>query len=311
MVIHTDLNSFRDVVRPVITTGTFDGVHHGHQVILRRLREIAQREGGETVLFTFHPHPRLVLDPEDTSLRLLNTPAEKQELLEAAGLDHLLVVPFSRDFSRLHAEEFVRDVLVGKLNVHAMVVGHDHRFGRDREGGIDLLRQWGGVYGFRVEEIPPQEVEHVQVSSTKVREALLAGAVERAREWLGYAYPLEGVVVKGDQRGRTIGWPTANLGAIDPYKLIPANGVYAVTAVVAGEEFKGMLNIGVRPTVEAHGRRTVEAHLFGLDRDIYGEPMALRLLHRLRDEMRFQGLQELKEQLAKDKEEALLLLRDI
>ena len=311
MVIHTDINSFHGVTRPVLTTGTFDGVHHGHQVILKRLQEIAKRENGESVLFSFHPHPRLVLHPEDTGLRLLNTPLEKQRLLERTGLDHLLVVPFSRDFSRLHAEDFVRDILLGKLHVHAMVVGHDHRFGRDREGGIQLLRQWGGNYDFRVEEIPPQEVEHVQVSSTKVREALLAGAVERAREWLGYAYLLEGVVVKGDQRGRTIGWPTANVGAIDPYKLIPANGVYAITATVAGGGYKGMLNIGVRPTVETHGQRTVEAHLFGFEREIYGEPIAVRLLHRLRDEVRFNGLNELKEQLAKDKISAMHRLSDI
>lgn len=309
MVIHTDLNSFSGVTRPVLTTGTFDGVHHGHQVILKRLNEIAKREKGESVLFTFHPHPRLVLNPEDKSLRLLNTPEEKQELLEKAGLDHLLVVPFSRDFSRLHATEFVRNVLVEKLHVHAMVVGHDHRFGRNREGGIDMLREQGGKFGFRVEEIPAQEVEHVQVSSTKVREALLNGAVERAHEWLGYPYRLDGVVVKGDQRGRIIGWPTANVGAIDPHKLIPANGVYAVIANVAGTEYQGMLNIGVRPTVEAHGMRTVEANLFGLDREIYGEPITVRLLQRLRDEQRFAGLEELKNQLGKDKEAALLSLR--
>ena len=305
MVIHTDLNSFAGVNRPVLTTGTFDGVHHGHQVIIKRLNEIAKREKGESVLFTFHPHPRLVLNPEDKSLRLLNTVEEKQDLLERTGLDHLLVLPFSRDFSRLHAREFVRDVLVEKLHVHAMVVWHDHRFGRDREGGIGMLREQGEEFGFRVEEIPAQEVEHVQVSSTKVREALLNGAVERSHEWLGYPYRLDGVVVKGDQRGRTIGWPTANVGAIDPYKLIPANGVYAVVATVAGTEFEGMLNIGVRPTVEAHGTRTVEVNLFGLDREIYGEPISVRLWQRLRNEKRFAGLEELKAQLAKDKEAAM------
>jgi riboflavin kinase/FMN adenylyltransferase len=308
MQVHTDFSTLKAVKRPVLTTGTFDGVHLGHQVILDRLKDTARREDGETVLFTFHPHPRLVLFPQDNDLRLLNTPAEKQQLLEQAGLDHLLVVPFSRDFSRIHALDYVRNILVEQIGVHAMVIGYDHRFGRNREGDIHLLRQTADVYGFRVEEIPAQEIDHVKVSSTKIREALMAGEVAKARTLLGYPYMISGVVVKGAQLGRTLGWPTANVGAVDPVKLVPANGVYAITARVGKEDLKGMMNIGVRPTVTDHGDRTIEAHLFGLDRDIYGEQITVYLHHRLRDELRFGSLDEMKEQIARDKVDALRLL---
>lgn len=309
MQIHTSLSAFSGVERPVLTTGTFDGVHLGHQVILDRLRTVARKEGGESVLFTFHPHPRLVLFPNDNDLRLLNTPAEKQHLLEKAGLDHLLVVPFSRDFSRMLATDYVRNVLVGQIGVHALVIGYDHRFGRNREGDIGLLRQLGKASGFHVEEIPAQEIDHVKVSSTKIREALLAGAVTKANALLGYVYPLTGVVVKGKQLGRTIGWPTANIGAIDPTKLIPANGVYAITATTSRGPFKGMMSIGVRPTVEEHGARTVEAHLFGLDAELYGEAITVRLHQRLRDELRFASMEDMKHAIAKDKNDSLRALQ--
>ncbi|MEB2342192.1 MAG: bifunctional riboflavin kinase/FAD synthetase [Flavobacteriia bacterium] len=310
MKIHTSIAAFQGVERPVLTTGTFDGVHLGHQVILKRLRDVARREGGESVLFTFHPHPRMVLYPQDNDLRLLNTPGEKQQLLEQAGLDHLLVVPFSRDFSRIHALDYVRDILVDRLHIHAMVIGYDHRFGRNREGDIGLLRRTSDVYGFTVEEIPAQEIDHVKVSSTKIREALLVGQVAKANALLGYPYMLSGVVVKGDQLGRTIGWPTANIGAIDHYKLIPGDGIYAITATIRRGRFKGMMSIGVRPTVKEGGERTVEAHLFGLDADIYGEPITVYLHRRLRDELRFESMEVMKHRIARDKVEALEALMD-
>lgn len=307
MQVHTDLSTFVNVERPVLTTGTFDGVHLGHQAILRRLMETARREGGQSVLFTFHPHPRMVLFPHDNELKLLNTRKEQNELLEAAGLDHLIVVPFSRSFSRMHALDFVRDTLVDQLRIHAMVIGYDHRFGRNREGDIHLLRQLGEAYDFGVEEIPAHEIDHVKVSSTKVREALLRGEAKLAHDLLGYAYPLGGVVVKGDQRGRTIGFPTANVGGIDPGKLLPADGVYAVEVDLRDGVYKGMLNIGLRPTVEGRDR-TVEVNIFDLDRDLYGEPITVRLRHRLRAEVRFSGLDALKAQLLLDRELAEKLL---
>jgi riboflavin kinase/FMN adenylyltransferase len=308
MKVHTDLASFQGVQRPVLTTGTFDGVHLGHRTILRRLKELAQREQGESVLFTFHPHPRMVLFPNDNDLKLLSTQREKIELLEQAGVDHLLIIPFSRTFSRMKALEYVRDVLVGALNVHAVVIGYDHRFGRNREGDLQVLKQLGEAYDFLVEEIPAQEIDHVKVSSTKIRAALQAGDVHLANDLLGYPYAFSGVVVKGDQRGRTIGFPTANVALVDPMKLVPGNGVYAVEVEVRGERFKGMMNIGVRPTVEERTEPVIEVHLFDVDRDLYGEPMTVTLRHRLRNEMRFNGIDALKQQLEHDRTEARKVL---
>lgn len=308
MVVHTDIADFKGVRRPVLTTGTFDGVHRGHRAIIDRLIARARKEDGESVLFTFHPHPRMVLFPGDDDLKLLSTQEEKRALLEAAGLDHLLVVPFSRQFSRMHAVDYVRDLLVGAIGARAIVIGYDHRFGRNREGDITLLRQLGEVHGIAVEEIPAQEVDHVKVSSTKIRQALHTGDAHAARELLGYPYPLSGVVVKGDQLGRTIGYPTANIGAIDPVKLIPGDGVYAVEVELRDGILQGMLYIGERPTVSGGLHRTVEVNIFGLDRDLYGEAITVRFLHRIRGDQRFAGLHELKEQLHIDKRSALELL---
>lgn len=302
MQVHSDITDFRGVPRPVLTTGTFDGVHHGHRSILRRLTELARRERGESVLFTFHPHPRMVLNPGDTSLKLLNTVEEKTALLAEAGLDHLLVVPFSREFSQLSAEQYVERVLVEGIGVHAVVIGHDHRFGHDRTGDIHLLQRMGKVHGFHTEEIPAQEVDHITVSSTKVRRALAEGDVATARELLGYAYPVSGVVVKGDQLGRTLGFPTANIGGIDPYKLVPGYGVYAVQVQLRSGLHHGMLYIGERPTVaQAAPQAVVEVHIFELDRDLYGEAITVRFLHRVRGDMRFSGLDALREQLHRDR----------
>lgn len=302
MQVHTDIGDFRGVKRPVLTTGTFDGVHRGHRSILQRLNEVARQEGGESVLFTFHPHPRMVLDPGAADLKLLNTPAEKAALLEKAGLDHLLVIPFSRHFSQMAPEAYVHDLLVGAIGVRAIVIGYDHRFGRNRAGNIDLLRSMGDRYALRVEEIPAQEVDHITVSSTKVRNSLLKGDVSTANELLGYSYPLSGVVVKGDQLGRTMGYPTANIGAIDPYKLVPGDGVYAVEVSTNGEVHGGMLYIGQRPTLSATGlQRTVEVNIFGLDRDLYGEAISVRFVDRIRGDLRFAGLKELEDQLHLDR----------
>lgn len=301
MQVHTDIAAFKNVRRPVLTTGTFDGVHRGHRKILERLTTRAKKEGGESVLFTFHPHPRMVLFPSDNDLKLLNTQQEKVAQLEAAGLDHLLVVPFSREFSRMHAAEYVRDVLVGGIGVHAVVIGYDHRFGRNREGDLNVLQQYGEAYDFRVEEIPAQEVDHVKVSSTKIRQALLDGDVATANEQLGYTFALSGVVVKGDQVGRTLGYPTANIGGIDPFKLIPGDGVYVVQVGLREGLFGGMLYIGERPTLQhPEPQRSVEVNIFGLDRDLYGEAITVHFVERVRGDMRFDGLDALKERMQQD-----------
>ncbi len=306
MKVHTDIASLKGVERPVLTTGTFDGVHRGHQVILARLKEIAKRENGESVLFTFYPHPRMVLQPDDNELKLLSTQKEKADLLMKAGIDHLLVVPFSRHFSRMRAGDYIRDVLVNAMGVHAVVIGYDHRFGRNREGDIHLLERAGDSLGFLVEEIPAKEIDHVKVSSTKIRRSLAEGDVRRANELLGYAYPLSGIVVKGDRLGRTIGFPTANIGAVDPFKLVPGDGVYAVEVDLAAGPARGMMNIGIRPTVNGGLKeRTLEVNIFDLDRDLYGEQITVRFVERIRTEMRHEGMEALKEQLERDRNAVL------
>ena len=305
MLVHTDIADFKGVKRPVLTTGTFDGVHRGHRAIIERLIARARKEEGESVLFTFHPHPRMVLFPGDNDLKLLSTQEEKRALLEEAGLDHLLVVPFSRQFSRMHAIDYVRDVLVGSIGARAVVIGYDHRFGRNREGDLVLLRQLGEAYDIDVEEIPAQEVDHVKVSSTKIRQALLAGEVEAANELLGYSYPMSGVVVKGDQLGRTIGYPTANIGAFDACKLVPGDGVYAVSVALKDAVCEGMLYIGERPTVSGGLQRNIEVNIFELNRDLYGEAITVRFLHRIRGDQRFESMEALRDQLHIDKRMAL------
>ncbi len=310
MQVHTDISAFKGVRRPVLTTGTFDGVHRGHRTILERLIQIAKKEKGESVLFTFHPHPRMVLFPSDNDLKLLNTQAEKAALLEQIGLDHLLVVPFSRQFSRMHATDYVREVLVGAIGVRSVVIGYDHRFGRNREGDLQLLHQLGEQFDFGVEEIPAKEVDHIKVSSTKIRHALADGDIRTAGELLGYRYPLSGMVVKGDQLGRTLGYPTANIGAIDPFKLVPAHGVYAVQVQLREGSYNGMLYIGERPTLEGGGRqRSVEVNIFDLDRDLYGEAISVRFMERIRPDMRFQNMEGLRIQLGKDKEKVMQCLQ--
>jgi riboflavin kinase/FMN adenylyltransferase len=300
ITVHSDFSRFTTSSRLVVTIGTFDGVHLGHRAILRTLQSRAAEIGGETALLTFYPHPRMILHPEDHGLELLNTPQEKTELLETAGLNHLVVYPFSHGFSRLTAEDYVRNLLVNGLHAHTIVVGYDHRFGRNREGDFTTLREMSDVFGFLVEEIAAEDIDQVHVSSTKIREALHAGDVAKASRYLGYSYCLQGTVVHGDARGRTIGFPTANLRVDYPFKLIPANGVYAITAELHGKKMAGVLNIGVRPTVLHAGHRQIEAHLFDFDQMIYGENMRIHLLNRIRDERKFDSVQDLQLQIRED-----------
>ncbi len=304
MKVYTDIDDFKEVKNPIVTTGTFDGVHLGHQKIINRLKDAAKEENGETVLLTFSPHPRMVLFPDDNELKLLNTPSEKIELLEKYGVDHLIIYPFTKEFSRLTSIEFVRNILVNKIQTKRLIIGYNHHFGRNREGSFEHLKEYGPLYGFDVEEIPAKDIDHIQISSTKIRNALFTGDVKTATVYLGHDYTLTGTVVKGRQLGRTIGYPTANLEITDKYKLIPGDGVYAVKIKHKGEVYGGMLNIGNNPTIEGKGK-SIEVNIFNFDKTIYGDETTIYFIERLRDEVKFNNLEELKEQLAKDKKESL------
>lgn len=285
--------------------GTFDGVHVGHKLLLDRITGLAQEEGCTSVLLTFYPHPRLVLFPDDNDLKLLTTLDEKIELLEESGIDHLIIHPFTQAFSRTTALQYVRDMLVDGIGVHKLVIGYDHHFGRNREGSLEQLKEMAPQHGFEVEEIPAHEIDRVNVSSTKIRNALLEGAVNRANEFLGYAYSFNGLVVRGNAMGKSIGYPTANLQPTDPNKLIPGNGVYAVKARINEVWFEGMANIGFRPTVvRAQREPTIEVHLFDYNADLYGQLIRLNFTEKIRDELKFKNVEELRTQLDLDAEMA-------
>ncbi len=282
----------------VLTIGTYDGVHKGHQSIIERINERAKELGGESVLITFHPHPRMVVNTEQ-NLELLNTLEEKFRLLQQFGVDNVVVIPFTRALSQLSPKHFVKQILVDKLNPSLIVIGYDHRFGKNREGDIHMLADLGTAFQFKVEEISKQDLDDITISSTQIRKALRAGEVKKAGDLLGYPYGLEGIVVKGKQLGRKIGYPTANISILDRHKLIPKNGVYAVRAQVNSTHYKGMLNIGVRPTVGGKSK-TIEVHLFDMDNDIYGDEIRLSLIKRIRDEQHFPDLNALILQLKED-----------
>ncbi len=300
MKVYTNIQEFKSTKNVVVTIGTFDGVHLGHKVIINQLKKAAEELEGESVLLTFFPHPRMIVFPDDNELKLLNTIEERKELLEKAGIDHLIIHPFSKTFSRLTALEFVRDILVNRLNVKKMVIGYDHHFGRNREGSFEDLVEFGEVYGFSVEEIPAQDIQQINVSSTKIRTSLLAGEIHAATKFLGYPYFVNGTVVKGDKIGREIGFPTANIKPDETYKLIPKNGVYAVKVIVNEKEYEGMLNIGIRPTLKGINE-TIEVNIFDFDEEIYGQKIQVKFYERIRDEQPFENLNELKNQLNIDK----------
>lgn len=293
----------------MITTGTFDGVHLGHQKILQKLNGIASSCQGESVLFTFFPHPRMVLFPNDHGLKLLNTLEEKKKLLEKSGLDHLVIHPFSQDFSRLTALQYVRDLMVNKLKVHTMVVGYDHHFGRNREGNLTLLKELATTFEFNVEEISALDVEEVNVSSTKIRKAISSGEIHLANEYLGYTYKFKGTVVKGEQRGRQLGFKTANISVLDSLKIIPANGVYAVFVYHNNKRYRGMLNIGFNPTFNNGKETHIEVHILEFEAEIYGEPLEIELIKKLRDEQKFSSLEDLVQQLNRDKRHSIEILK--
>lgn len=291
----------------ILTIGTFDGVHAGHQEIIRRINRIALEINGETIVLTFHPHPRMVLQPDDASLKLLNTPDEKIRLLSHYGIDNLILIPFSKEFSRLSAQQYVEDFLWKKIRPRKIVIGYDHRFGNKREGDINLMRTLADKLRFEVVEIEAQMVENISVSSTKIRNALLTGDLETANSLLGRYYSISGKVVRGDQRGTKFGFPTANISVRDPHKLIPASGVYAVRVVVDGEMYGGMLNIGMRPTFNGQ-HETIEVHIFDFAQNIYGTQINIEFVGSIRKEIKFKSADELVAQLAKDKETSLKIL---
>lgn len=299
MKIYNSIEEFKKVKQAVVTIGTFDGVHIGHLKIISSLRKIADDIDGETVLLTFSPHPRIILF-SDTDLKLINTKKEKIALLENAGIDHLIIHPFSREFSRLSSVEFVRDILVNKIAVSRLVIGYNHHFGRNREGSFEHLKSYGPTYGFEVEEICAQDVRDVHVSSTKIRKALEQGDIKSAKSYLTYDFPLTGIVVKGKHFGHQIGFPTANIKVLDENKLIPANGVYAVRVMVRGEQKKGILNIGVSPTIDG-SEKTIEVHIIDFDQVIYGEQITILFDYWIRAEQKFESIDALKEQLMQDK----------
>ncbi|MFC3881119.1 bifunctional riboflavin kinase/FAD synthetase [Algoriphagus namhaensis] len=307
MRIYEGLTGIPPIKSPVVTSGTFDGVHLGHQKILSRISELAKKENGETVLITFWPHPRLVLYPNEHNLRLLSTFEEKAKLLEQFGIDHLVSIPFTKEFSQLSSEQFIQTVLVDKLKTKKLVIGYDHRFGKNREGGFEYLQENCSQFGFELEEISRKDVDDIGVSSTKIRNALELGDVASATRYLGRKYELNGLVIKGEQIGRSIGFPTANVHIPNDYKLIPKDGVYAIDVNVDGQMHQAMMNIGVRPTVNG-SKKTVEAHLFDFDGNLYDKQVTLYLKEYLREEKKFANLDELKAQLRIDQAEARTIL---
>ncbi|MEN9335907.1 MAG: Riboflavin biosynthesis protein RibF [Bacteroidota bacterium] len=298
-----NISEFPESKGSVVTLGTFDGVHLGHQKILTKLTESAQKMGLKSLVLTFHPHPRTVLQ-EATTLQLLNTIDEKKSLLANQNIDFLVIHPFDKEFSRLTAEEFVENVLVKKFNVKKIIIGYDHRFGRNRTATIDDLIHFGKVYGFEVEQISAEEINAMTISSTKIRKALQHGEISTANHYLGHPYLLNGTIVQGQQIGRTIGFPTANIAINSPEKLIPVNGVYIANAYLNSKKYHGVMNIGNRPTVNGQSQ-SIEIHLFDFDSTIYGENITIEFIEYIRPEQKFENLDALKLQIAKDKEQAI------
>ena len=301
MKVYRDVREFK-VAKPILTVGSFDGVHLGHLKVITRLNEIAKQNGGESVIFTFSPHPRLVLNPEEDSLRLLTTLDEKIQLLEKAGIQHLIIYPFTKEFANLSYTDFVRVILVGQLNVDSLVVGYDHKFGRDRKGDFEMLQGLSLAFRFKLEKLDALLSENVNVSSTKIRNSLQDGNIDRANRYLGYTFRLHGTVVEGQKLGRKIQFPTANIEASDPHKIIPGYGVYAVLVNIDGQQYQGMLNIGTRPTINKNAdHRSIEVHIFNFDQDIYNSKLELEFVKKVRDEQKFASIDSLRDQLEKDK----------
>lgn len=307
MKVYHGLEEFKKLDYAVTTSGTFDGVHFGHQRILQRINEIAKNNGGESVLLTYWPHPRLLLYP-DQELFLLSSIEEKIDLLSHKQLDHLIILHFTKSFSHYSSEKFIKDILVDRIGTRKLVIGYDHKFGKNREGSFEELQKDGPLYGFEVEEISKQMIENNAVSSTKIRKALMAGDISTANDYLGRPYSMHGVVIEGDKIGRTIGFPTANINVEFKHKLIPAEGIYAVHVVIGESQHIGMLNIGYRPTFYGTQKRA-EVHIIDFSGDIYGKSIKIDFHSRIRSEIKFENVAALQTQLHQDKAEVIRKLK--
>lgn len=303
---YTSASTFKSDRHTVVTIGTFDGVHIGHSAILKRLVETAKKEDLDSVVLTFFPHPRMVLQ-QHSEISLLNTIDERAQLLEKTGLEHLVIHQFTHAFSRLTALEYVRDILVNGLKAKKIIIGYDHRFGRNRTANIENLKEFGLTYGFEVEEISAKELDDVTISSTKIRNALNAGDIETANSYLGYNYMLTGEVEKGKALGRTINYPTANLKLKEKYKLIPKNGVYVVASIIEGKKIFGITSIGTNPTVGGK-KRTIETHFLNFNKDLYGKEITIEFLKHIRDEETFDSIEELRQEIEIDEKKAIQFL---
>lgn len=317
MNIYRNLDEFAPLENAVVTIGTFDGVHIGHQKILKKLVNCAKELGGESVLLTFFPHPRLIINPDDEALRLINDIEEKTHQLALAGLDHLIITPFTRDFSNQSAEEYIRNVLVNKLGTKSIIIGYDHHFGKDRKGSIKDLNHFSTIFDFQVQEIPKQDIDDVAVSSTRIREALIKGDIITANKYLGYPFELTGTVIRGDQIGRQIGFPTANIHVHEAHKLIPAYGIYAVEVEIypkipsidfgcyeapqPEETARGMCYIGTRPTVDGMNRK-IEVNLLDFKENLYTKTIRINFMQFIRHDERFDSLEEMQRQIKVDEE---------
>jgi riboflavin kinase / FMN adenylyltransferase len=307
MQVHYNLENLPQFKNAVITIGTFDGVHLGHQLIISTLITEANKANGESVIITFHPHPRKIVSSVVTGIRLINTLTERIELLAKTGVNHLVVVPFTDYFANQTAEEYIKDFLVEKFNPYTIIIGYDHRFGKERMGNFKLMEDKAVDYNYQLKEIPEHLLDAVKVSSTNIRNAILHGQIEEANKLLGYTFFFEGEVVHGDKIGRTIGYPTANLKSIDDEKIVLGDGIYAVYTTIENVEYKGMMSIGFRPTVNGK-KRVVEVNVFDFNKEIYGNIIRVSVKKYLRSEVKFNGLEELKQQLHKDKQDSLATL---
>lgn len=299
MRVYHGIDDFVPAKFPVVTTGTFDGVHLGHMEILNRLKQLAKDNSGETVVVSFYPHPRTVIHP-GAEIKLIHTIDEKIDRLEKAGIDHFVIIPFTKEFSRTSSLSFVRDILIKKINAKLLVIGYDHQFGRNREGSFSDLQDFSETYDFKIEQIPVHTFDDINISSTKIRKALAKGDIETANTFLGYEFMITGEVIHGDKRGKSIGFPTANIDINNVNKLVPTNGVYAVEVLIDNKVFGGMLNIGSKPTVSTTNQRSIEVHIFDFSKDIYGKQIQINFKKHIRSEQKFDGLDALSSQLSKD-----------